>query len=650
MIIRKLIIENYRNFTSFEMELKKFTLIIGENNIGKTNLLNALGLIFSQEITFYKKRQLEIDDINYTAVDKLKTDIAEGTIAAKDIVFPSVKVEVIMDGFNSNADQEAIVGDWFIDKDLKQAKLTYIFSKRRDLTKWVEEQREKVNKIQRKEGNNATAAESDTQLLIRRKSVVDFPIKDYEYTVYGGLDSTKRVDNYFLRMLRFEFLNALRDAKTELIASNDYRLLYKVLNNRPDNKFEDLKEQLSVLNEKVKENAELKEIQKQISTYLKKISLDSDDNNKVEFLFSKVEETELLKKLSLIYGNDPVNVERNGLGRNNLLYISLIISHLTNSANNNIKVFFRLVGIEEPESHLHPHLQQHLADNIQSETSENLQLIITSHSTHITSKLDLENTAVLFFDKEANCHKSHYILSGFADENGNISRAGNETQRYLKRYLDATKSTMFFARRIILVEGISEQILIPKLFELHTKKTLEKIGCNLVNVNGVAFKHFLELIKNGYFIKCLALTDSDSNTQTENRAEDLKTAYQTSNENLIRVEISTESTFEKDLITANKKGDGKDLMLKAIEITRPEKGKELKDATGTEIVLDDFFKLIESRKADGKKQSDFKAAFSTDLLDTLIANGATKQFTIPQYIKDGFDFIYSQKKNSESEE
>ena len=147
MIIRNLTIENYRNFTSFEMELKKFTLIIGENNIGKTNLLNALGLIFSQEITFYKKRQLEIDDINYTAVDKLKTDIAEGTIAAKDIVFPSVKVEVIMDGFNSNADQEAIVGDWFIDKDLNQAKLTYIFSKRRDLTKWVEEQREKVNKI-----------------------------------------------------------------------------------------------------------------------------------------------------------------------------------------------------------------------------------------------------------------------------------------------------------------------------------------------------------------------------------------------------------------------------------------------------------------------------------------------------------------------
>lgn len=644
MIIRNLKIENYRNFTSFEMELRKFTLIIGENNIGKTNLLNAIGLIFSQEITFYKKRQLEIDDINYKATDKLKKDIAEGIIPAKDIQFPSVKVEVILEDFNSNADQEAIVGDWFIDKDLKQAKLTYIFNKRKDLTKWVEEQREKLKHERMKE------KESDSEFLNRKKLLVDFPIKAYDYNIFGGIDSTKRADNYFLKMLRFEFLDALRDAKTELIASNDYRLLYKVLSNRPENKFEDLKKQLSLLNEKVKENTELKEIQNQISIYLKKISLDSDENNKVEFLFSKVEETELLKKLSLIYGNDPVNVERNGLGRNNLLYISLIISHLTNSANNNTKVFFRLVGIEEPESHLHPHLQQHLADNIQSETNDNLQLIITSHSTHITSKLDLENTAVLFFDKGANKHKSHYILSGFADENGKINKAGKETQRYLKRYLDATKSTMFFARKIILVEGISEQILIPKLFKLHTKKSLEEVGCNLVNVNGVAFKHFLELIKNGYFIKCLALTDSDSNTQSENRAEDLKRNYQTTNESLIHVEISTESTFEKDLIAANKSGDGKDLMLKAIELTRPQNGKELKAATTTEIVIDDFFKLIESRNAEGKKQFDFKAAFATDLLDILTESDKSNQFNIPKYIKDGFDFIYPQKNESKSAE
>jgi predicted ATP-dependent endonuclease of OLD family len=501
-------------------------------------------------------------------------------------------------------------------------------------------QREKINKLQSKKD------ESVTEFFNRKKSFVDYPIKEYEYTIFGGLDFTKRADNYFLRMLRFEFLDALRDAKTELIASNDYRLLYKVLNNRPENKFEDLKEELLILNEKVNANVELKEIQKQISVYLQKVSLDSAENNKVQFLFSRVEETELLKKLSLIYGNDPVNVERNGLGRNNLLYISLIISHLTNNTHNNSSVFFRLIGIEEPESHLHPHLQQHLANNIQKETSDNLQMIITSHSTHITSKLDLENTAILFFDTEQKTHKAHFILNGFKDKLGIINKEGKETQRYLRNYLDATKSTMFFARKIILVEGISEQILLPKLFEIHTKKTLEEVGCNIVNVNGVAFKHFLKLIKNGYFIKCLVLTDSDKNTETEERAIDLKTTYQTPNENLIHVEISTESTFETDLIVTNKSAIPKVLMFEAIKATRPQLGELLEKNTTDEINVDDFFKLIESRNELGKKTADFKSAFATNLLNTLTSNLNADKFVIPQYIKKGFDFIHPQTANT----
>jgi AAA15 family ATPase/GTPase len=64
MIIETLAIENYRNFHGrFEIKLKPFNLIIGENNIGKTNLLNALALIFSPDITFFQRRSLEVDDI-----------------------------------------------------------------------------------------------------------------------------------------------------------------------------------------------------------------------------------------------------------------------------------------------------------------------------------------------------------------------------------------------------------------------------------------------------------------------------------------------------------------------------------------------------------------------------------------------------------
>lgn len=75
MLIEKVCIENYRNFDNFEIELKRFNLIIGENNIGKTNLLNALGLIFSPDMTFSQKRNLEVDDINYDVVQIFKKDV-----------------------------------------------------------------------------------------------------------------------------------------------------------------------------------------------------------------------------------------------------------------------------------------------------------------------------------------------------------------------------------------------------------------------------------------------------------------------------------------------------------------------------------------------------------------------------------------------
>lgn len=69
MYISNLKIANYRNFHgTFAINLQPFTLIIRENNIGKSNLLNAIGLVLSQDITMFKKRMLDIDDINYGLV------------------------------------------------------------------------------------------------------------------------------------------------------------------------------------------------------------------------------------------------------------------------------------------------------------------------------------------------------------------------------------------------------------------------------------------------------------------------------------------------------------------------------------------------------------------------------------------------------
>lgn len=607
MYISKIRIENFRNFSDFEIELKPFSLIIGENNIGKTNLLEALGLIFSQELNMMKKRTLEIDDINYKARQAFKAQFSNEKIELKDIKFPEVKVEVTMTGFNE--DQEAVVGDWFTNKELTEAKLTYLFRLREGWKKkeeWLTEQR---------------------KLASKGKSV-DFPIKEYEYYIFGGGEPANKVDFYFLKMLKMELLDALRDAKRELTASGEYRLLYKILSNRDESKFADIKDVLNSLDEKLQGHAELEEIKKNVKEYLDKIPLyEKEGGNSVSFRFSSPELAEILKKFGMVYGIDPVGVERNGLGRNNLLYISLILSHLTGASLGSNYTFFRLVGIEEPEAHLYPHLQSHLAKNIKGEARDDLRVILTSHSPYIASKLDLENTHILY--REGDDIKAHDVLKGI--------KAGEDTERYLKKFLDATNSTMFFARKIILVEGIAEELLIPKFFELHTGKTLEKVGCSLINVRGLAFKHFLEIIRNGYFVKCVVFTDSDVGTKTENRAADLQSEYEKEG-SIIKIKISSKGTFEKDLIDANKNGDGKKILLDTIQKTKPTNGKALAKETATkDIETEKFFTEIEH----------YKSEFAYDLLSELQNNNTN--FKIPDYMKEGFNHVCPNEKEERAE-
>jgi predicted ATP-dependent endonuclease of OLD family len=378
----------------------------------------------------------------------------------------------------------------------------------------------------------------------------------------------------------------------------------------------------------IHENKSLNKLKTDVQTVLRRVALHSvPEASAIDLRFSSPDAVEMLKKISMTYGEQPVDVARNGLGRNNLLYLALVLSQLArvSTPGDNSYVCFRLVGIEEPEAHLHPHLQDHLARNIKSirdEQDKAMQLVLTSHSTHIASKLPLENTVVIFQENQAGSLTSHYVLHGL-DEKKHA-----DSIRHLSLYLDATKSRMFFARRLLLVEGVSEQTLIPRLFEIchQGKKTLEGIGATVINVNGVAFRHFLAVVKNGYFLRCVVLTDSDSKTQTLDRASDLKKEFDTPN--LIQVCISSDSTFEKDIISANRGGVGKDILLEALKDTKPNKGQGFADKTSKdEIEVSAFFEEIKDRKAE----------FAFNLARRLEKPDAA--LTIPPYIATAFKFL-----------
>jgi len=623
MYISKLEIKNYRSFKDFEIELKPLTLIIGENNIGKSNLLDSIGLIFGQDISFFKKRFLEVADFNYNTLLDFKRQVLDFDISIDTIEFPEIVIEATLKDWDD--DQESVISDWYSNPEFSEAIITYVFAPVTNFNKQdeLQQQRNFITKFK----NEITEPEYEKLPESAKLDLINFPISKYHYSIYGGLGKNTQANTYHLNQLRFELLDALRDASTELVASHNNKLLFRILNSKEEKEYQDLKGQLVGLQQAINENGALQEIKKGISVQLDKISLATDDTtNIVDLIFTLPDVSDLLKKISLIYGDNPIKIERNGTGRNNLLFISLVLSYIEDVTRAQSS-YFRVVGLEEPESHLHPNLQDHLAHNIESliktanqkEYRKDIQLLITSHSTHITTKIDFENTVVLY-NKE-NQIVSHYVLDGFSAD-----ALGKKQIKYLNKYLDAVNSNFFYSRKVILVEGISEKLLIPLFFEKIIKHSTEKSSCCVISVNGLAFSYFLEIIKNGFFQKCLVLTDRDSDTKAKERANNLAAKYKGVSE--IHVGITAESTFEKDLISVNTTGKGRDILLTVIQEVRPKSGKTYFTDIGTNpIVIEEYFALIEQYK------SEFAYSLMLNLSET------NDEFVIPKYISDGINFL-----------
>ena len=603
MYISKIKIKNFRNLKDFEIELKPFTTIIGENNVGKSNLLEAISLVLSNDISAFKKRKLEIEDFSIQTIQQFKKDMIFNT--EEQISFPEIRIDLYFK--EPDLDQEPIVERCWYDYDSKLARISYLYSYKSPKKK---EYVSKTKELIKEKGKDAM-------------EFVDFPIEDYEYSIICGKQDIS-VESYWLRMLKVEYLDALRDVKRELNSNSDKKLLYRILNDRDATNFNKIKEQMLALDNAVKNDKSVLEmLKKDISDYLDKISLETETStNIVDFQFGSIELSEILKKIGMQYGDEAVSIERNGLGRNNLLYIAVILAHLYEKENN----FFRVIVIEEPEAHLCPIIQKHLAESLAKEDVKGKQqILVTTHSTHIASYLELKNTVIMY--KNGEFIDNHYLLKGF---NENKSR-DKQSIRYLQKWLNATNSTMFFTRRLIFVEGIAEEILLPIFYQWQYGKTLQKVGCQIINVNGVAFANFLNIVKNGYFVKTVVVTDSDEGKSTEKRADDLKREYDS---NIIKVCITqNQSTFEKEIFDCNRSQKGKrQFLAEILGVIRPNKCNDaFKEQQIKKFDIDELFECIEN----------YKSEFAFELYEALEKQVTTKKdvFDVPQYIIDAFEFI-----------
>lgn len=330
--------------------------------------------------------------------------------------------------------------------------------------------------------------------------------------VYAGMDEVGFPLNAEAKeYLRTTYLKALRDADNELIAKKNSRLSQILQNHSLFKETEETKHEFTEwfgdINKKIKDWFEDSTTLTGVNNNKGQIK-DVIDNFLKEFIDEKVssvlhltepEIKAILEKLSLAI-DGATNM---GLGTLNRLYMAAELLHLKKEWDG-----LKLCLIEELEAHLHPQAQMKIIEALQKE--KNVQFILTTHSPNLASKVPIENLII--------CNKT-----GVYPLTKGETKLGEKNYTYLKRFLDVTKSNLFFAKGVIIVEGWAEEILIPTI----AKKLgydLTKHEVSIVNVGSTAYLHFAKIFQrtdeNKMSIPVSIITDLDIRPKNDGKFDE----------------------------------------------------------------------------------------------------------------------------------
>jgi putative ATP-dependent endonuclease of the OLD family len=310
----------------------------------------------------------------------------------------------------------------------------------------------------------------------------------------------------------------------------------------------------------------------------------------------------------------------NGLGYNNLVFASATLGTLRQSS----QYSFRSILVEEPEAHLHPHLQvlllRHFVKVAMGEDNQ-VQVIASSHSPILASQAPI--------DSIVSVHESAGKVSALSVCSINIDP---ELKKKLQRFLDATRSELFFARRILMVEGIAEALLLPVLTRI-AGGCLKESAVTVLNADGLNFNAFLPLFGNGGLACPVAiLTDGDAG-QIGNPPSATTAGLKAKEADIPNLHVEYSAiTFEHELARFPAMLS---LMLDAFTILRPILGANLKlivAGLNTNDAKADAFlaEFLQSKTSKGE--------FAQELAALLDASNLQKT-AVPQYIQKALEFL-----------
>jgi putative ATP-dependent endonuclease of OLD family len=347
---------------------------------------------------------------------------------------------------------------------------------------------------------------------------------DYQFLIYGGDRPDNPLDYYVRRRIPMDVLPALRDAEGDL-ANWRKSPLKPLLDNaagriaRAD--IEEIAEKVHEATDAVTEISEMKQLAERIS---KKLIDMVGSAHAVETMlgFSPTDPDYLLRALRLFIDGGRRGIGEASLGSANLLYLALRSLELEQSVRDGVRDH-TFLAIEEPEAHLHPHLQrlvyrdflrsrahQKTQDQKAQEGAVSRSTILTTHSPHIVSVTPLRSLVVLRKAKAENSTEGSSTAS---------LELAPEDEKDLERYIDVTRGEILFAKGVLLVEGDAELFLLPILGKL-MDIDFDKLGITVCSVGGTNFQPYVRFLgPKGLGTPFVVVTDRDPQTGGESLGE-----------------------------------------------------------------------------------------------------------------------------------
>ena len=530
MKIKKINIKNYRLLKDFSLELKsELSLIVGKNNCGKTSVLSVLDKIIN------KRSSLNWEDINLdhrkVIFENIKKFSDTPDSELKSILGINLQIWIQYSELDSYQNIQGFMMDLNPKNNLIIIEFSYIIpnKKLREISSLACDFIDDFSKFELFMKKNMSeffemqvyslGYNPSTQELTEEKSNL-LEMKDVHKIIkVRGISASREVsnkeNNHSLSKTsnRFYKLNNGED-----IDSNANNLLQSAILKADE-----------TLTKAYSGDDSNEGIFTQVFERVKKFG--GNDSEAELAIHSSLSEKDILSNNTTLYykHDDSLLPETyNGLGYLNLYGIIFEIETVMADIKKD-PAEINLVYIEEPESHTHPQLQYIFIKNIKDLLKEHdnelkirgatsgIQTLITTHSSHIVSDCNFDD---LIYFKRDNGTAVSKAFNSLKEEYGDEQLG----YKFVKQYLTLNSSELFFADKVICVEGDTERILIPTMMQKvdianpinQASNTMPLLSQNISIIETGAHSQVFRKLFDFLGIKVLIITDIDPANKNEN--------------------------------------------------------------------------------------------------------------------------------------